>query len=688
MAPSKDVVNVTCTDTTNNSKPMIKLMTDIIDGKPLDARDIKNLANAKAEMKRLRKLMMSFGQSIESESKAAAAPKKKKMDRIALNEGEHIKDYVKRPVRKGDDIRKLIHDAIKPNVLFEHNSEDELTEIIDVFQQVSMEKGKCVIKQGDPGATFYVVESGELSITVSMGDDDFKQDVKVGFYNGGDAFGELALIYGSPRAATIDAMEDCKLWSIERSAFRGVVGQYRQRMHSQKLEYLAKVQIGDKIFGEVFGKGALENMAIAVTDEEFQAGETIIREGEVGDTFYMIVEGSVDVFKKESGDKRIASLGSTKFFGHMALLGDATRNSTCIASNKVKVYVLTNVDFTRMLGSLQDILDGKISKADEVSTSNKAKPDRVTLALDELEILNTLGEGAFGKVRLVKAKKTGTLYALKAQGKDFIVNNEQQTYVVNEFKIMNQLNHPNILSAQCAMQDKKYIYFLLDVLPGGELMNYLGEKDRFPEDWTKFYSASVLLAFTEIHPMKIAYRDLKPENLVLDAKGYCIVVDFGLAKKCEGPTWTFCGTPDYLAPEIIRGTGHDWGVDYWGLGILLYELTNGYAPFFANDPTKTAKKILAGRVRFPPNFSEGLKDLIQKLLKLDQSKRFGRYGEGTSEVMKHRFFSGFDWDGLLEKRIPVPVVPTVPADMTTLGSKEATDDSATLDSAWWPSFEE
>lgn len=246
--------------------------------------------------------------------------------------------------------------------------------------------------------------------------------------------------------------------------------------------------------------------------------------------------------------------------------------SAYFGSPIVVCYVMTRGDFTRVLGNLQDIMDGKVKpqRKNRVSTLTQVVKK---YELDELKVMNVLGQGAFGKVKLVKAKDTGEFYALKAQGKKFIIDNGQKNYIINEMKLMQKLKHPNILIMHCAMQDPKYIYFLLGLLPGGELMNILESKGKFSEEWAKFYSASVLLAYTEFHAHRVAYRDLKPENMVLDAKGYCVVVDLGLAKQLDdGPTYTFCGTPDYIAPELIRGTGYSWAVDYWALGVLLVSI--------------------------------------------------------------------------------------------------------------------
>lgn len=230
-------------------------------------------------------------------------------------------------------------------------------------------------------------------------------------------------------------------------------------------------------------------------------------------------------------------------------------------------------------------------------------------------------------------------------------------------------------------------------------MPFLVKKSRtgkgFTEDVTRFYAASVVQAFNQLHKLMIAYRDLKPENIVLTKNGYGVVVDFGLAKEIdEGQTYTFCGTPDYLAPEIIRGTGHDWAVDCWGLGVFLFEMANGTAPFFATNQARRTRKILKGFefVRVPGHFSGGLTDLISELLTDDQSKRLGRTKRGTQAIINHRWFAGFDWDAFEAKTMEAPIKVNIPEDIKTLGKKPGVDKafqeaSHAPESDWWPDLE-
>jgi len=327
-------------------------------------------------------------------------------------------------------------------------------------------------------------------------------------------------------------------------------------------------------------------------------------------------------------------------------------------------------DFVLMLGDLQGLLDRSYIARDEAlqaqQQANKEHQRETTrFNVEDFDIKRTLGVGAFGYVKLVYWKKPpeGTkdpFFALKSVSKEKIVQLKQQEKIKNEEDIMKELVHPFIARCYSVMEDEKGKYFLMEALCGGELCELLYDEAQFSEPWSKFYSASVLSAFAHMHERKIAYRDLKPENLVLNSLGFVKIVDFGLAKKIfSGQTYTFCGTPDYLAPEVILNEGYDWAVDYWALGVLIYEMAAGVAPFYAESPMETYEKVLSGHVPIPAHFSGAMANLIKKLLHTSQSKRFGRTVGGAVTVMDHPWYSDFDWDALMELKMRVPYVPEV-----------------------------
>jgi len=285
--------------------------------------------------------------------------------------------------------------------------------------------------------------------------------------------------------------------------------------------------------------------------------------------------------------------------------------------------------------------------------------EHVAIEFADLDIKSTLGCGAFGRVKLVTDKNTGNTYALKCQIKAEIVENNLQDHVLNERNVMLELNHPFILKLHNSYKDDKYIYFLLELAPGGELFTFLRKAGRFNEKASKFYAATVVSVFEQLHSKTIVYRDLKPENLILDDKGFLKVCDFGLAKVVTDRTWTLCGTPDYLAPEIILSKGHNKAVDYWALGILIYEMCAGFVPYYSDDPMEVYQLILAGDLKFPSHFSRANMDLITKLLTQNQVKRIGMMKNGIKDIFKHKWFAGFDWTSLLEFKMTPPIQPVV-----------------------------
>eukprot|EP00439_Symbiodinium_sp_Y106_P032835 s4304_g3.t3 len=201
--------------------------------------------------------------------------------------------------------------------------------------------------------------------------------------------------------------------------------------------------------------------------------------------------------------------------------------------------------------------------------------------------------------------------------------------------------------------------------PARRAAKYLRREGRLPNDQVRFYSGEILLAFGYLHSLHVVYRDLKPENALLDFEGHIKLTDFGFAKVVEERTWTLCGTPEYLAPEMIQSKGHGKGVDWWALGVLLCEMLAGYPPFYDENPYGIYQKVLKGHVDFPRHFDVKAKDLIQRLLQQDRSKRLGCLKAGVEDVKKHKWYKGMDWDLLLTRSVTPPFRPPVQSEDDT-----------------------
>ncbi|KAG5189131.1 camp-dependent protein kinase catalytic subunit [Tribonema minus] len=301
--------------------------------------------------------------------------------------------------------------------------------------------------------------------------------------------------------------------------------------------------------------------------------------------------------------------------------------------------------------------------------SSSADEERVTgeaggtsgkkFRLSDFELHETLGTGTFGRVRMVRHLKTGAYYALKISKKAAIIRMKQVEHVKNEVSLLAQIDHPNVVNMLGHFQDETRLYLVMEYVEGGELFSHLRSAVRFSDHQGMIYAGEIVLAFTHLHSLNIIYRDLKPENLLITREGRIKITDFGFAKVVEDRTWTLCGTPEYLAPEIIQSHGHGKGVDWWALGVLVHELLAGYPPFYDENPLGIYQKILAGHVDPPSTVGPKPRDLIKKLLVIDRTKRLGCIRGGGKAVQEHKWFEKLDWEALFAGRIEAPFVPRV-----------------------------
>ncbi|KAF9162565.1 hypothetical protein BGX20_001681 [Mortierella sp. AD010] len=315
-----------------------------------------------------------------------------------------------------------------------------------------------------------------------------------------------------------------------------------------------------------------------------------------------------------------------------------------------------------------------------IPTASPCYNSRPQCSLADFELLETLGTGTFGRVYLTKFRQDNSYYAMKVLKKTEVVRLKQVEHINSEKQILAQVHFPFIVNLFTTFQDDRNLYMLLEYVIGGELFSHLRKAGRFTNDMTRFYAAEIVLAIEYLHSRDIIYRDLKPENLLLDSKGHIKITDFGFAKIVEDRTWTLCGTPEYLAPEIIQSKGHGKAVDWWALGILIFEMLAGYPPFFDDNPFGIYEKILAGRIYFPAHIDPAAKDLIKKLLTSDITKRLGNLKDGSDDIKNHKWFRGVDWEGLYNRTVKAPIEPPYvhPGDTGNFEKyPEVTDDDAT-----------
>ncbi|EDV99155.1 cGMP-dependent protein kinase, isozyme 2 forms cD5/T2 isoform X2 [Drosophila grimshawi] len=480
--------------------------------------------------------------------------------------------------------------------------------------------------------------------------------------SGAKVLGELAILYNCQRTATITAISECNLWAIERQCFQTIMMRTGLIRQAEYTDFLKSVPIFKDL-----AEDTLIKISDVLEETHYQRGDYIVRQGARGDTFFIISKGKVKVTIKQQDtqeEKFIRMLGKGDFFGEKALQGEdmRTANIICESPEGVSCLVIDRETFNQLISSLDEI---KHRYDDEGALERrKINEEFRDINLTDLRVIATLGVGGFGRVELVQTNGDNSRsFALKQMKKSQIVETRQQQHIMSEKEIMGEANCQFIVKLFKTFKDKKYLYMLMESCLGGELWTILRDKGNFDDATTRFYTACVVEAFDYLHSRNIIYRDLKPENLLLDEKGYVKLVDFGFAKKLQTgrKTWTFCGTPEYVAPEVILNRGHDISADYWSLGVLMFELLTGTPPFTGSDPMRTYNIILKGidAIEFPRNITRNASNLIKKLCRDNPAERLGYQRGGISEIQKHKWFDGFYWWGLQNGSLEPPIKPSV-----------------------------
>ncbi|KAL1516851.1 hypothetical protein ABEB36_000696 [Hypothenemus hampei] len=560
--------------------------------------------------------------------------------------------------------KQLIKDAIMDNAFLKNLDTSQIREIVDAMEPREYPAGSYILRQGNAGVHVFVSAEGEFEV--------IQDDKILGHMGPGKAFGELAILYNCTRTASIRAVTNSKVWLLDRKVFQKIMKRTGLLRLQDNINFLKSVPLLQNLSDEVLSK-----IADVLEVEFYPAGAYIIRQDASGDTFFIISSGSVKVTQRLPGhleEEEIRTLSRGDYFGEQALLKEDCRTASVIALHPgVECLTLDRDSFNQLLGSLSEIQEKDYG--DEERLNNRPvliEPQEFDyIKLNDLEVIATLGIGGFGRVELVQYVKNPSLtFALKCLKKQHIVDTQQQEHIYSEKNIMLSCRSPFICRLYRTFKDSKYIYMLLEACLGGEVWTILRDRGCFDDHTCRFITACVIEAFDYLHSRGIIYRDLKPENLLLDEKGYVKLVDFGFSKRMgySSKTWTFCGTPEYVAPETILNKGHDRAVDYWALGILMYELLTGNPPFTATDPMKTYNLILKGidMIDFAKyNVGRSAQSLIKKLCRDLPSERLGYQRGGIMDIKKHKWFQGFDWDGLNARTLASPIQQPVRSPIDT-----------------------
>ncbi|CAL9682452.1 unnamed protein product [Knipowitschia caucasica] len=580
---------------------------------------------------------------------------------------------------KTKESRDLIQRALMDNDFMKHLEHGQIITIMDCMYPTSVASGCCVIQEGDDGSTVYVLEEGTVQV--------MKQGKKLCTIGPEKVFGELAILYNCTRTATVTALTDITLWAIDRQIFQTIMMRTGLIKHSQYTDFLRSVPSFQTLPEDVLSK-----LADVLEETHYNDSDYIIRQGATGDTFFIISEGKVKVTQQNSNGEQVMEKNMTKgeWFGEQALKGEDVRTASVTAIGDVTCLVIDRESFKQLIGGL-DSVNNKQYDSDELKAKLQAEADFFSsVSLNDFNVICTLGMGGFSRVELVQLKSDpNRSFALKVLKKRHILDTSQQGHILSERRIMIEAHSPFIIRLYRTFRDTKYLYMLLEVCLGGELWTLLRERGLFDDGTTRFYTGCVIEALAFLHSRGIIYRDLKPENIILDHRGYAKLVDFGFAKKVGlgKKTWTFCGTPEYVAPEIILNKGHDNSADCWSLGILIFELLSGSPPFSGSDPMKTYNIILRGidMIAFPKKITKSAAILIKRLCRDNPSERLGNQKNGIKDIQKHKWFEGFNWEGLRQGTIDAPFTPSVegPLDNSNFDFfPEDTEETPEEDSGW------
>lgn len=290
----------------------------------------------------------------------------------------------------------------------------------------------------------------------------------------------------------------------------------------------------------------------------------------------------------------------------------------------------------------------------------EAEEEKGKINKDDFNLLRVIGQGSYGKVFLVKHKSTGIIYAMKVLKKDELQKRNQVEHTMTERRILERIKHPFIVSLQFSFQTNKKLYFVLDYCPGGELFFYLQNIGRFKEKTACFYASNILFGIEELHKHDIIYRDLKPENVLIGFDGYAKITDFGLSKENiqgNSEAHSFCGTPEYLAPEILKKTGHGKAADWWSFGAIIYEMLVGVPPFYTKNRQKLYNNIKNAELKLEDWLSDSAKDLLTKLLTKDPEERLGSGENDSQDIKNHPWFAAISWEDIYNKTQKPPYTP-------------------------------
>jgi len=587
------------------------------------------------------------------------------------------------------DCKRAVN-CLKRSKLINELANVDLMVVAKLLRGLDFEPGIKVIKYGDLGNCCYVVDTGELDVYVGEGGSTArKPTVTIG---AGELFGELGALYECTRTATVVAKTHVRAWKLRHEDLTAVL---RTEAVGTRKKVFDMLRASETL--KHLDEKALSKVADLCEEVSFPSQAHIIREGEVGEAMYIIISGSVVVTQARkahnSGGNGVVSgfaapvrrkevfcriVGAGGYFGERALLMKEARSASVQAAAETHCLMIRADAFHQLVGPFHNFLKERLITDDREGAQREVASmalAQTAPAYRKLKVVKPLGSGRLSAVALVDHPQAYRLYALKIISKVTLARREQVEQVRAERDLLQAVgSHPCIVQLFATYQDARTLYLLLELCPGGDLFSLIHDNGHLPQKAARLYAAAVVLALERIHHVGFVYRDVKPENVLIDAQGFPRLCDFGLAKRLSGDAraYSSVGTLEYMAPEVLKRTGHSFAADWWSLGVLIFEMLVGRTPFvpaggLAKDGDQEANAmqlmgdILRGHIHWPgpeePTISKDASSLITRLLRVQPADRLGHQAKGVVEIVEHPFFAGLDLHGITARTVAVPYRP-------------------------------
>eukprot|EP00928_Gymnodinium_smaydae_P062176 TRINITY_DN46097_c0_g1_i1.p1 TRINITY_DN46097_c0_g1~~TRINITY_DN46097_c0_g1_i1.p1 ORF type:complete len:851 (+),score=179.99 TRINITY_DN46097_c0_g1_i1:108-2555(+) len=618
---------------------------------------------------------------------------------------EEAADEPPPPTEKTDLQRRAINQALRNNKVFNdifsfQQNDERCNRLADRMWLKTLKEDEIVIHEGDQTSDyFYIVQAGRLKVfknlarthhnhhnhnpppgnkRISRSEHQVVQEHQehqdndchlLKLIDKGASFGELALLFNIPRAATVQALEEASVWVLDRKTFQEVL------LTSAKSDIVKNFALINQVPEfRLYSTEEKQELAGMLSETIYQHGQIIVTQGEEPDMLRILYDGEVGYeLDGEEESQHPASVAKILTVGMDALksarMGAAPEPFTVRVRSVVAHAMCIDRDrFNTFMVSLDELLLRNPLRPESWKLKDTAcVPARATgkVAFDDLEAIGVIGVGSLATVTLMEYKKElRKTYALKTISKNEVIAKGLEVNIMREKEIQLMCDSPFVIQLFETYKRDGKLHFLLEPAIAGDLWTIYSRKGLHGSLLhARFYTASMAMALTYLHRMYVVYRDLKPENILLSADGIPKLTDFGLAKRTGGKSYTACGSLDFLAPELVRSEGHDRAVDWWALGILVFELLIGHAPFQAANHATTCAKILKGfqEVVFPVNVTETSKQIImglcEELPPLRIPMGHGVEG-GLIELQKHPWFADFNWEDLASKHpVHMPYMP-------------------------------